>query len=193
VGFPRFKSRRRSRVSCRFTTGAIRVDDRTHVVLPRIGRVKTHEATVALLAAVAAGTARILAATVSFEGRRWYRAFTVEAGAAPGRPAHVGADRAHPVIGVDVGVRDLLVAGAPDGAEVARVPHRSRWHGRRRGCGPCSGRLPADAARTGAPGNGPPAGGARPRTGSGASTPGPLTCAPMRCTRSLPRWPSGTR
>jgi transposase len=38
IGFPRFKSRRRSRVSCRFTTGAIRVQDGTHVVLPRIGR-----------------------------------------------------------------------------------------------------------------------------------------------------------
>src|SRR6266851_6401724 len=34
IGFPRFKSRRRSRVSCRFTTGAIRADDATHVVLP---------------------------------------------------------------------------------------------------------------------------------------------------------------
>jgi putative transposase len=35
IGFPRFRSRRRARVSCRFTTGAIRVDDRSHVVLPR--------------------------------------------------------------------------------------------------------------------------------------------------------------
>src|SRR5215472_4938592 len=74
TGFPRFKSRRRARVSCRFTTGAIRVDDRSHVVLPRIGRVKTHEPTAAL-----PGTGRILAATVSFDERRWYCAFTVEA------------------------------------------------------------------------------------------------------------------
>ena len=55
IGFPRFKSRRRSRVSCRFTTGAIRVQDGTHVVLPRIGRVKTHERADALLDRVAAG------------------------------------------------------------------------------------------------------------------------------------------
>jgi putative transposase len=116
TGFPRFKSRRRARVSCRFTTGAIRVDDRSHVVLPRIGRVKTHEPTAAL-----PGAGRILAATVSFDGRRWYCAFTVEAERGLGRPAHVAVDRVHPVVGVDLGVRDLLVAAAPDGTEVARV------------------------------------------------------------------------
>ena len=121
AGFPRFKSRRRSRASCRFTTGAIRVEDHTHVVLPRIGRVKTHEPTAALLGRVAGGTARVLAATVSFDGRRWQCAFTVEADRALARPAHVRLDRAHPVIGVDLGVRDLLVAAAADGTEVARV------------------------------------------------------------------------
>src|SRR5260370_36226394 len=93
-----------------------------HVVLPRIGRVKTHERTTALLARIDAGTARILAATVSFDGRRWHCAFTVEADRKLSRPAHVGPDRAHPVAGVDLGVRDLLVAAAPDGTEVARVP-----------------------------------------------------------------------
>jgi putative transposase len=121
AGFPRFKSRRRGRVSCRFTTGAIRVDDATHVVLPRIGRVKTHERTTALLDQVTAGQARILAATASFDGRRWYCSFTVETARQPGRPAHAWVDRAHPVVGADAGVRDLLVVAAPDGAEVARV------------------------------------------------------------------------
>ena len=121
-GFPRFKSRRRARVSCRFTTGAIRVDDRSHVVLPRIGRVKTHEPAAGLLDSVTAGSVRIVAATVCFDGRRWYCAFTVEAGREPGRPAHVAADRVYPVVGVDLGVRDLLVAAAPDGTEVARMP-----------------------------------------------------------------------
>jgi putative transposase len=110
TGFSRFKSRHRSRVSCRFTTGAIRVDDGMHVVLPRIGRVKTHERTTALLARIDAGTARIRAATVSSDGRRWHCAFTAEADREPGRPAHAGRDRAH------------LVAAAPDGTEVAWVP-----------------------------------------------------------------------
>jgi putative transposase len=104
------------------TTGAIRVDDRSHVVLPRIGRVKTHEPTTALLGKVTAGQARVLAATVSFDGRRWYCAFTVAAGDELRPPAHAGPGRLHPVAGVDLGVRDLLVAAAPDGTEVARIP-----------------------------------------------------------------------
>ena len=46
MGFPRFKTRHRCARSVRFTTGAIRVEaDRHHVVLPRIGRVRTHEST----------------------------------------------------------------------------------------------------------------------------------------------------
>ena len=83
VGFPRFKSRRQARLSCRFTTGAIRVEDATHVVLPRIGRIHIHESATALLGKVTAGQARILAATASFDGRRWYCSFTVGA-ASPG-------------------------------------------------------------------------------------------------------------
>jgi len=61
IAFPRFKARHRARLSCRFSTGAIRVDDRAHVVLPRIGRVKTHEPVTALLGKVIAGQARVLA------------------------------------------------------------------------------------------------------------------------------------
>jgi len=39
VGFPRFKSRRRTTPGVRFTTGAIRVEpDRMPVVLPRLSR-----------------------------------------------------------------------------------------------------------------------------------------------------------
>jgi putative transposase len=122
VGFPRFKSRRRGRVSCRFTTGAIRVEDATHVVLPRIGRIHTLEPATALLGKVRGGQARILAATASFDGRRWYCSFTVEVQRRLARPAHAGLDRSHPVIGVDVGVREMLVAAAADGTVLARVP-----------------------------------------------------------------------
>ena len=46
MGFPRRKKKSRGRQACRFTTGAIRVEpDRHHVVLPRLGRLKTHEST----------------------------------------------------------------------------------------------------------------------------------------------------
>ena len=72
MGFPRLRTRRRSRRSVQFTTGAIRVEaDRHHVVLPRIGRVRTHESIRKLARRLQAGTARILSATVSFTGGRW--------------------------------------------------------------------------------------------------------------------------
>jgi putative transposase len=46
VCFPRFKGKHSARRSCRFTTGPIRIHpDRHHVVLPRLGHIKTHEST----------------------------------------------------------------------------------------------------------------------------------------------------
>jgi len=55
-GSPRFKSRRRSTPSCRFTTGVIRVqDDRRHITLPRLGTIRTHENTRQLHRRLAAG------------------------------------------------------------------------------------------------------------------------------------------
>lgn len=42
MGTPRFKPKRKARLSCRFTTGAIRVDDGgRHVTLPRPGTIRT--------------------------------------------------------------------------------------------------------------------------------------------------------
>jgi len=105
VGFPRFKSRRRTTPSVRFTTGAIRVEpDRKHVVLPRLGRLKTHESTRKLARRVEAGAARILSATVRRDGGRWHVCFTVEverANRAPAWPASV--------VGVDIGIKQLAV------------------------------------------------------------------------------------
>ncbi len=78
VGFPKFKSKHRWARSVRFTTGAIRVEaDHHHVVLPRIGRIRTHESTRKLAHRLQSGTARILSATVSFGGGRWQCAFQV--------------------------------------------------------------------------------------------------------------------
>ncbi|QBS37334.1 transposase [Thermaerobacter sp. FW80] len=104
VGFPRFRKKGRGRESVRFTTGAIRVDDKSHVVLPRIGRVKTHEPTMALLRRIEAGTARILSATVAREGGRWFVSFTCEVERPPGRPRFPWK-----VVGVDAGVQHLAV------------------------------------------------------------------------------------
>jgi putative transposase len=61
VGFPRFKSKHRTRLSCRFTTGAIRCQTK-HAVLPRLGRIKMHEDAAGLASLVDAGAARVMSA-----------------------------------------------------------------------------------------------------------------------------------
>ena len=122
IAFPKFRGRHRARPSCRFSTGAIRVHDgRTWCCL-------------------ASGGSR----PMSPPPRCWARSppgrhgfwpppcpSTGGAGTArsPSRPGVSCAprrmwvlDRLHPVVGVDLGVRDLLVAAAPDGTEVARIP-----------------------------------------------------------------------
>lgn len=61
---PRFKSKRRSRLSCRFTVQPIGLaHDRHHVQLPVIGVVRTCESTRKLARKVEVGTARIRSAT----------------------------------------------------------------------------------------------------------------------------------
>ncbi|MEH1058893.1 IS607 family element RNA-guided endonuclease TnpB [Micromonospora sp. CPCC 206171] len=105
VGFPRFKSRRRSAPSVRFTTGAIRVEpDRKHVVLPRLGRLKLHECARKLARRIDNGTARITSATVRRDSGRWHVAFCVEVERANQGPVRPGG-----VVGVDVGIKHLAV------------------------------------------------------------------------------------
>lgn len=102
MGFPRFRKKGRGRESVCFTTGAIRVDDKSHVVLPRIGRVRTHEPTTALLKRIEAGEAHILRATVSREGGRWFVSFTCEVEREPKATRFPDA-----VVGVHAGLRHL--------------------------------------------------------------------------------------
>ena len=105
VGFPRFRSKRRTTPSVRFTTGTIRVEpDRHHVTLPRLGTIKLHESTRKLARRIEAGTARILSATVRREAGRWFVAFTCEVHRADRVP-----HRPDVVVGVDVGVKHLAV------------------------------------------------------------------------------------
>ncbi|MFE6919554.1 IS607 family element RNA-guided endonuclease TnpB [Nocardia sp. NPDC057663] len=121
MGFPRFKTVR-SRRSVRFTTGIIRVEpDRHHVTLPRLGRIRTHESTRKLARRITAGTGRVLSATVSQDSAgRWHCSLQTL--------VHAKTRRAHaprslvPVVGVDVGVKDLLVVAAADGTELERIP-----------------------------------------------------------------------
>lgn len=113
MGFPRFRKKGRGRESVSFTTGAIRVDDKSHVVLPRIGRVRTHEPTTALLEKLQGGKARILRATVVREGGRWFVSFTCAVEREPKTPQHPEA-----VVGVDAGLRHLAVLSTGE-----RVPN----------------------------------------------------------------------
>ncbi len=116
VGFPRFKSRHRGTPSVRFTTGTIGVaSDRHHVVLPRLGTIKTHETTRKLARRVEVGTARILSATVRRVGGRWYCSFTVEVQRAQRTPRRPDA-----TVGVDLGVKTLAVLSG-----AAPVPNRA--------------------------------------------------------------------
>ncbi len=104
VAFPRFKSRR-SRLTCRFTTGAFGLTaDRRHIQLPRIGLVRTHESTRKLARRVDNGTARIRSATLSWQRGRWHVAFSVEL------PNPTPAERTGGrVVGVDLGITSLAV------------------------------------------------------------------------------------
>jgi IS605 OrfB family transposase len=129
VGFPRFKSRRRTAPSVRFTTGAIRVEpDRTHVVLPRLGRLKLHESARKLARRLDNDTARIMSATVRRDGGRWHVSFTVEVERAARRPARPGS-----VVGVDVGIKHLAVLST--GELVPNPRHLVAAQGRLRALG----------------------------------------------------------
>jgi putative transposase len=110
--FPRRKRKGRSPEACRFTTGAIRVEpDRHHVVLPRLGQLRTHESTRKLARRIEQGTAQILSATISRQAGRWYVSFGCEVQKASRSP-----QRPHAKIGVDVGIKHLAVLS--DGRQI---------------------------------------------------------------------------
>ncbi|MFF5209329.1 IS607 family element RNA-guided endonuclease TnpB [Streptosporangium sp. NPDC000396] len=119
VGFPRFKAKHRTTLSCRFTTGVIRIEaDRRHVTLPRLGTIKTCESTRKLARHLERGTGRILSATIRNEGGRWFVAFTCQIDRADRAPARPDA-----VVGVDLGVRALAVLST---GEVIDNPNHHR-------------------------------------------------------------------
>lgn len=161
VGMPRLKAKRKARLSCRFTTGVVRVDeDGRHVTLPRLGTIRVHEPTVKLLARIRSGKARILSATVRHERGRWFASFQVEVKRDLGRVA-----RPDTAVGIDLGVKTLAVMADSAGGvrQVANPRHldtalkqlrrASRTASRRQGPDRRTGQQPsrrwvkADAAR----------------------------------------------
>jgi putative transposase len=142
VAFPRFTGRR-SRLSCRFTTGAFGLAaDRRHVRLPRIGVVRTCESTRKLARRVEAGTARIRSATLSWQRGRWHVSFSVEL-PEPELPDSESVPRAGGrVVGVDLGISTLATLSTtgervPNGrrldAALVRLRRAQRRVSRRRG------------------------------------------------------------
>ena len=118
VGFPRFRRKGRDADRYRITTGSFGVRGRRHVILPRIGRVRTQQNTRRLHRLVELGRARILNATVRRRGKRLLAVFTVElarpqSNMIPKHPASV--------VGVDAGVRRLATVADGSGRILARV------------------------------------------------------------------------
>jgi len=120
--------------------------DRHHVVLPRLGRIKTHESTRKLARRIEQGTARILAATISQSGGRWFVSFTCEVQRAQRTPRQPGVR-----VGVDVGVKHLAVVStgqvidnpAPLNANLRRLRRQTRQLARCQGSrDPAGGRRP---------------------------------------------------
>jgi putative transposase len=154
MGWPRPK-RRHSQRSARFTTGAIRVDPgHRHVVLPRLGRIRTHESTRKLSRRTEAGTAQILSATVTETAGRWFCSFQVAVKRTGGRPAHT--PRTGRVVGVDAGIKHLAVLStgelvsnpAPYKAALRKLGKAQRRAARRIGpYDPATGRKPTASTR----------------------------------------------
>ncbi len=155
MGRPRFKSKHRARLSCRFTTGTIRVqDDRRHVTLPVVGTIRTHENTRKLHRRIANGSARILSATVTHHRGRWSVSFQTEVQREATTPQRPGA-----VAGVDLGIRTLAVVADDAGRirhvpnpghlknELARLRRACRKVSRRRGPDRRTGRRPSNRWR----------------------------------------------
>jgi putative transposase len=149
AGFPRFRSKRKARLSVRCTTGSFRCEMR-HAVLPRIGRVKLHEDGRRLAGLVAAGSARVLSVTVRHERGRWFASFTAETEVSRPAPRHPNA-----VVGVDLGIKTL--AALSTGEEIPnprhlsgalrKLRHLSRTASRRQGPDRRMGQVPSNRWR----------------------------------------------
>ncbi len=117
MGFPRFKKKGRDPDRFTISAGTKRLDpDRRHVVLARIGKVRTCENTRKLERLVASGRARILAVTIRQRGSKTYASFRVLIS----RPQS-NLNRSLSVVGVDVGVKTFATIATSDGTILERV------------------------------------------------------------------------
>ncbi|WP_326722607.1 MULTISPECIES: IS607 family element RNA-guided endonuclease TnpB [unclassified Streptomyces] len=111
MGTPRFKVKRKARLTCRFTTGTIRIEpDGRHITLPRIGTVRLHEDASRLRSLIEAGHMRILSATVRLDRGRWFVSLQTEE-----KHQLVKVARPEAAVGIDLGIRTLAAYADSDG------------------------------------------------------------------------------
>jgi putative transposase len=116
MGFPQFRKKGKDPVRCTYTTGALRVEDYRHVVLPGVGRVRSAENIHLILGHIRRGTCRVLSATVREKGGHWSVSLRLEI-TEPRQPGP-----RTDTVGVDAGIgRNLLVIMRPDGTVVRKV------------------------------------------------------------------------
>ena len=113
--FPTPRSRR-THHSSTLAGSAVRLVDSHHVRVSRVGDVKTYESTRKLYRHLERGTGRILSATLSERGGKWWVSFSIEVERQlpPTRPPER-------VIGVDVGIATLYTGATPTGEPVLAV------------------------------------------------------------------------
>jgi len=133
VGFPHFKKKTGVTPSFRLRnkhpTGrpsAIRIGDNGRprsITLPGIGQIGVHDDTRRLRRMLAKNRAKVLFATISHHGGRWWIALNVEAADLHPNLRHAERDPADGTgwVGVDRGLSAFVVAATADGTEVARI------------------------------------------------------------------------
>ncbi len=124
VGYPRFKSKHRSRASFRLhhdvTRPTIRPEGYRRLVLPRIGSVRLQGNLRRLARRVGKGTAVVQSVTISRGGSRWYACVLAkEQVIVPAHPTPKQA--AAGTVGVDLGVHHL--AALSDGTTIPNPRH----------------------------------------------------------------------
>jgi putative transposase len=133
IGFPRFKKKTTAHRSFRLRNKrsrgkhpSIRIGEDNHprsVTLPGIGAVAVHDDTRRLRRMLATGRAKVLFATISQHGGRWWATLNVEAtDLHPNRHHQPRQASDHGGwVGVDRGLSAFLVAASSDGTELARI------------------------------------------------------------------------
>ena len=123
IGFPKLKKKFKSRPSFRIRNKLkknglmdIRIDDRT-IHLPKIGSLKINDDT-RKLRQLLKGGARVMFATISFDGKRWRVALNVKAG--PLHPKRLHQCYSEPV-GIDRGLKAFIVVADKQANEIERV------------------------------------------------------------------------